>query len=54
MLKQTENEEMAVTVICVDAPPLLYAVISVLIRSSASPVMTCTTGIPSDKTTSEK
>lgn len=53
MLKEMENE-MAATVICVDALPPLFAVISVLIRSSASPVMICTTGTPSDRAMSEK
>lgn len=54
LLKEMENEEMAATVICVDALPPLFAVISVLIRSSASPVMICTTGTPSDRAMSEK
>jgi hypothetical protein len=54
VLKEMENEEMVVTVTCVDALLPRCAVISVLIRSSASPVMTCTIGIPSDKAMSGK
>jgi hypothetical protein len=54
MLKEMENEEMVITVTCVDALLLLCAVISVPIRSSVSPVMTCTIGIPSDKAMSGK
>jgi hypothetical protein len=53
LLKETGNE-MAATVICVDALPPLFAVISVLIRSSASPVTICTTDTPSDRAMSEK
>jgi hypothetical protein len=54
LLKEMENEEMAATVICADALLPLFAVINVLIRSSASLVMICITGTPNAKAMSEK